>query len=403
MSKLLHLGEFAEIGAGNSAPQNEKLFVEGTFSFVRTSDVGAIHIGSISTSRDLLTSEGIKGLKLQPTGTILFPKSGASTFLNHRVILSLPAYVSSHLATIKVDNDLALDSYVFYFLQTIDARDLCQDQAYPSLNRDQIAQIQIQLPSLEKQREIVEKLDSTFADIDKLNSGTDLRMSLTLDLFKQICREKTQKLGPSSFKTLKELASVITKGTTPTSLGHKFRNEGVNFLKVESLDAAGGFIKTKFAYIDLDCQKALKRSQLKEFDVLVSIAGALGRTAIVTEYICPANINQALSIVRLPENSEITPNFLFSLFQSGYFSDDLDQMGAGAAQQNLSLAQIGSLRVPIFSKAKQEKFINFLFELRAQVTHLTDQYEKKILLKRKLQDSILFSVFNTVDFREKTA
>lgn len=321
--------------------------------------------------------------------------------LAHRAITAVDCSI------LRFDPKKMQPEYFVYYSQSTEydaaIRPLISGSTRQRISREKLGTVTVPFLPLEKQREIVQKLDKAFASIDKLCLGMGLHLNLVQDLFKEICREKTQRLGPSSFKSLKEVASVITKGTTPTSLGHKFSNEGVNFLKVESLDAVGGFIKTKFAYIDLDCQNVLKRSQLKEFDVLVSIAGALGRTAIVTEDICPANINQALSLIRLPENSDITPNFLFSLFQAGYFNDDLDRMGAGAAQQNLSLAQIGSLRVPIFSKAKQEEFINFLFELRNQVTQLIDQLEKKILLTRNLQDSILYSIFNTMDLREKTA
>ena len=186
MSQMLRLDRVAEVGSGNSAPQDKELFIGGYLPFVRTSDVGAIHIGSIETSRDLLTPTGAKGLTLQPSGTILFPKSGASTFLNHRVILIRDAYVSSHLATIKANNELALDRYLFYFLQTIDARDLCQDQAYPSLNRDQIARIEVPLPPLEKQRKIVEKLDVAFAEIDLLEGNLGLGDEKTNQLLQSL-------------------------------------------------------------------------------------------------------------------------------------------------------------------------------------------------------------------------
>jgi restriction endonuclease S subunit len=193
MTKFLRLGELAEVGAGNSAPQNKALFEGGTLPFVRTSDVGIIHIGSIKSSRDLLTPEGAKGLKLFSAGTILFPKSGASTFLNHRVILTSPAYVSSHLATIKANAEIALDRYIYYFLQTVDARDLCQDQTYPSLNRDQIAGIKVPLPSLDEQQKIIEKLDGAFAEIElqkaRLRVENDyvvaLRQSLLSSAFTQ--------------------------------------------------------------------------------------------------------------------------------------------------------------------------------------------------------------------------
>ena len=84
-------------------------------------------------------------------------------------------------------------------------------------------------------------------------------------------------------RKLECLVDVITKGTTPTSVGHQFKDHGINFIKVESFKDNGEFIHEKFGYIDADCHNSLARSQLKENDILFSIAGALGRTTIVTE------------------------------------------------------------------------------------------------------------------------
>ena len=83
--EIKKLGNIAVVSSGNSAPQKKELFDNGTYPFIRTSDVGKIRKGFISSCVDYLNVEGIKGLKLYKKGTILFPKSGASTFLNHRV------------------------------------------------------------------------------------------------------------------------------------------------------------------------------------------------------------------------------------------------------------------------------------------------------------------------------
>ena len=102
---MVELGEVCVVSSGNTAPQDERLFTGGKHPFYRTSDVGAVHLSdNLKDVRDWLNDEGIlKGLKLFKKGTILFPKSGASTFLNHRVIMGLDGYVSSHLATIAVN------------------------------------------------------------------------------------------------------------------------------------------------------------------------------------------------------------------------------------------------------------------------------------------------------------
>lgn len=102
---------------------------------------------------------------------------------------------------------------------------------------------------------------------------------------------------------LGDVATVITKGTTPTSLGFDFVPEGINFIKIESIAEDGSFIPSKFGHIDSKCNNALKRSQLEENDILFSIAGAIGRTAIVKKEILPANTNQALAIIRIPEGT----------------------------------------------------------------------------------------------------
>ena len=81
------------------------------------------------------------------------------------------------------------------------------------------------------------------------------------------------------------------------------------------------------------------------------------------------------------------------MFQSGYFKSDLDRMGAGAAQQNLSLAQIGSLKVPIFSESKQNEFVDFLNVLQGLITDLKNRLENQYLLKSELQKAILATMF----------
>ena len=149
------LGEVSVIGAGNSAPQDKSLFEKGVYPFFRTADVGKIHFGKIYTSNDLLNENGIKSLKLFKKGTILIPKSGASTFLNHRVKMGVDGYVVSHLATVKGNNEIIDDDFLLYFLSTIKIQDIIQDQNYPSVNLPIISNIKIALPTIQEQQRIV--------------------------------------------------------------------------------------------------------------------------------------------------------------------------------------------------------------------------------------------------------
>ena len=166
---MARLGEISEIRGGNSAPQEDRHFLDGNLPFVRTSDVGAVHVSTHFTNTvDYVNQAAVEELRLRlfPSGTILFPKTGASTYLNHRVVLGTPAYVASHLAGITVDEDRALPQFIFRMLTRVDSRDLTSDQDYPSLRLSQIASILVPLPPLDVQREVVGKIEDYQRAID---------------------------------------------------------------------------------------------------------------------------------------------------------------------------------------------------------------------------------------------
>ena len=163
------LKDIATIRAGNSAPQGSEYFEGGLFPFVRTSDVGKVHRSDNFTgSADRVNQKAVDEFRLRlfPTGTILFPKSGASTFLNHRVMLGQPAYVSSHLAAIMPDETKAIPQFVYRLLCNVDAREITPDQAYPSLRLRELSNLRIPLPPLEAQREVVTEIEGYQKVID---------------------------------------------------------------------------------------------------------------------------------------------------------------------------------------------------------------------------------------------
>ncbi|MDR0485361.1 MAG: restriction endonuclease subunit S, partial [Elusimicrobiota bacterium] len=165
--KEVSLSDVAEIASGNSAPQDLKLFENGKYPFIRTADVGAVHHSTNLTQIcDYLNNNGIKGLKLFRKGTILFPKSGASTFLNHRVIMGVDGYVSSHLATISANENKILPLFLYYILIKIDAKKLTAEQSYPSLKISDLKKVKIPLPPLSIQKEIVAEIENKQAAID---------------------------------------------------------------------------------------------------------------------------------------------------------------------------------------------------------------------------------------------
>ena len=145
---------------------------------------------------------------------------------------------------------------------------------------------------------------------------------------------------------LSEISELITKGTTPTTIGYEFQESGINFLKIECFDEDGMFIDSKVAHISGECNKQLRRSQLKAGDILFSIAGAIGRVAIVTEKMLPANTNQALAIIRITRNDVYLP-YVKLILTSPLIKKQFEHKKQGVAQLNISLKNINDLKIPL--------------------------------------------------------
>jgi type I restriction enzyme S subunit len=153
----------------------------------------------------MLNEVGIMKLKKFPRGTILFPKSGASTFLNHRVMMTVDGYVSSHLATIHADHAYLIDEYLFYFLTTVRAQDLIQDHSYPSLRLSEIEEIDVPVPALAEQKRLVAILDDAFEGINSAVANAKRKLDHLAEL-KQAVLQKAfaGELTAQSKQTLQE-------------------------------------------------------------------------------------------------------------------------------------------------------------------------------------------------------
>lgn len=208
--------------------------------------------------------------------------------------------------------------------------------------------------------------------LSRAEIATKYQYNLSIDRF----REKTNILK-SKYPMVKlgEISERITKGTTPTTNGFKFQDTGINFIKIESIKEDGSFIPEKFAFVSEECHQAFKRSQLKENDILFSIAGALGRIAIVTNQILPANTNQALAIISLKPN--VYPPYVFWSLKSGNVLDEIENLKVGVAQLNLSLQQITDFEIPLPPYDKQVELVNDIEEIQSRVIKLKSKIKEE--------------------------
>lgn len=386
------LGEVANIAAGNPAPQSEHLFEGGTHPFFRTSDAGRIRFGEITESTDYLNDDGIRGLRRYPKNTILFPKSGASTFLNHRVMLGVEGFVSSHLATIVADNTQADSRFLLYFLATISAQDMMQDHAYPSLNLPSIAGIRVPVPALSEQRRIVDVLDHAFAGISTAKVNIEKNIRNARALLESHRQSIFATRGPGwAEKTLGELAS--------------FRN-GINYTKGSKGDripivGVRNFQNNFWAPLD-DLDTVTIDGELNAVDALHSgdilAVRSNGNIELIGRCIQVGEITRKTAhsgfTIRIRLSSgEVLPDYLCQFMKSSTTKRRLIEGGTGANIKSLNQGTLTALPVPFPSIPTQKRVIE-TFEKISQETHrLESLYQRKLAALDALKQSTLNRAF----------
>lgn len=169
--------------------------------------------------------------------------------------------------------------------------------------------------------------------------------------------------------TVGSICDLVTKGTTPTTLGFGFKEGDVNFVKVESITRDGCFIGDKLGRISDATHRALKRSQLRAGDVLFTIAGTIGRTAVVSDSILPANTNQAVAIAR-PKAGLVMSLFLRYVLSNPNFTATAINRTVQSVQANFSLTELRDSRLLLPTLEEQSLIVAVLGTLDDRISLL---------------------------------
>lgn len=200
---------------------------------------------------------------------------------------------------------------------------------------------------------------SWFVDFDpvkaKMNGKQPEGMDeATASLFPEKLVESELGLIPEGWelKTLKSLSEKISKGTTPSKMDLESATDEpfIRFIKVRDINEQGEILRSKLENIpDSIHTTKLKRSILKKEDILFSIAGTIGRVAIVDQDLDNVNTNQAVAFVRLKEKQTYLPLVYMALRENRLQQKAIASIVQGV-QANLSLANVGDMEVIVPSE-----------------------------------------------------
>lgn len=355
--KEVKIGELGEVVGGATPSTKNEDFYGGDIAWITPKDLSNYNERYITRGERNITELG-----KQSCSTRLLPKN--SILFSSRAPIGYIAIARNEMCTNQGFKSIIANAdtdylFLFYLLKfnkdKIEA--MGSGTTFKEVSTKVMQSIKLKVPCKQTQQKIAKILSSLDEKIELNNKINENLHAQAQAIFKSwfvnfepFKNEKYSDsvLGkiPSKFTVvnLESLCSVITKGTTPTTIKRNFMPCGVNFLKVETILENHDFDKTKFTFIDNETNELMSRSKIKENDILLSMAGTIGRFAIVRNDLLPANINQALAIIRADE-TKISSYCLYSYFLGGWHTNFYLKKIQQAVQANLSLTSIKSLPI----------------------------------------------------------
>jgi type I restriction enzyme S subunit len=312
-------------------------------------------------------------------GDIIYGKRRA--YQRKLAVADFDGICSAHAMVLRAKPDVILPEFLPFFMQSEifnqRAVEISVGSLSPTINWSALAKQEFFLPSLDEQKRFVEILNSIDDYDDSLHQLIQTIIGLEKSTFQGITSSE-------KYVSLREISDLITKGTTPTTLGFDYVDSGIPFVRAEDVPDSEVHLDTCTKHIDASTHEAMSRSKIKPNDILVSIAGTIGRIGIVPEGIGEANCNQAVAIIRLKK--EFNPHFIFSYLMSPIAQAQIHGNKVVGTIPNLSLTNINGITVPLLSPLDEKEFIEKFNALKNTQLATIETIENL----KKIKQNILF-------------
>ena len=271
------------------------------------------------------------------------------------------------LAAIRPIRSRLLTTYIFYVLHSLESEITgSTGSAFASINKGDIQRIQIPLPPLEVQREIVSEIEGYQRVIDGARAVVEnYRPHIAVDPewpmveLGEVCLFKR---GPFGGSLKKEI--FVKHGYPVYEQSHAITNDFSEFryfITQEKFDEMRSF-------------------QVCPGELIMSCSGTMGRVAIIPDNVPEGVINQAL--LKLTPTDRITVSFLKYWMDSSNFQQSLEEFTYGAAIKNVASVKIlKGLALPLPPLEIQQAIVAEIEAEQALVDanrELIERFEKKI-------------------------
>jgi restriction endonuclease S subunit len=261
-----------------------------------------------------------------------------------------------------------------------------------NIRNEDIDSLLIPLPPLSEQRRISAIIDAKLASVEKAKKVAEEQSVAANSYLRKVLENTFAKDNFSRWTKIDRCSTKVGSGATPRGGQKNYKISGYPFIRSQNVHF-NRFITKGLAYIDEVQNTQLSGTVVQEGDVLLNITGAsIGRVCVVPKELCPANVNQHVSIIRF--NETIIPEFAAYYMANKSFQDTILQQQAGATRQALTKEQIQCFDIPCIEKSEQIRILASIKKKMENMNSVKSLLNEQSQYINALPASILRQAFN---------
>jgi len=305
--------------------------------------------------------------------------------------ISGPSWVNNHAHVLRAKSELVVQRYLLHFLNQFNYAGYVNGATRLKLTQRDMRRIPVPLPSLEEQLEIVEKLDSAFADVDLFERNLGVSEERANQLLESILSSafssnenengsRNTSGEQSAGKKLVSLGTVaeVIAGQSPEGIYYNSIGNGTPFYQGKK-EFSDKFLGAPTTWTT----KVTKLAQ--PGDILMSVRAPVGPINFTAQEIC---IGRGLASIRVSKSVDRDFLYYFLLHKQPEISGN-----TGAVFDSINKEQIASIKILLPSLEKQKKIVEKFNSAFAGVELLKVQIRTKKYYANALRRSLLSGAF----------
>ena len=275
--------------------------------------------------------------------------------------------VSTDCVVLLPNNKLRCKYLYYYFLANLPILEAgFKGAGLKHTNKDYIGNIELEIPSLERQDNIISVLDRVFDAIRLRNNELYLFNDLVKARFVEMFGDPRE--NPLEWKIgrlgdyMTTLADFSANGSYELLDSHVIMYDEPNYaIMVRTTDLESGDLQNGVKYIDEAAYELLGKTKLYGGEMIMNKIGSAGKIYIMPHINIPASLGRNAFMFKFDDTIDIV--FLYALLTSEYGTAEIQQHVRGAVTKTITKDSTRSIRIIVPPIEKQKQFATFVAQV----------------------------------------